>query len=113
LDELGFTTFSRLVGTGFQFYPGLAPVKLELLQVAATAAGRFGRPRAGRGPEPEEFSLIFRGPHDQPLLQETYPVAHGRIGRFVMFIAPIWPVRTARAGRFYEAAFNRRANLGA
>src|SRR4051794_28267460 len=35
LDRIGFSTFSRLVGTHFIVYQGLAPIKLELVEAKA------------------------------------------------------------------------------
>ena len=105
LDRLGFSTFSRLVGSQFYVYPSLAPIKLELVEARAGRSQAF-RARA-RMLEPEEFSLIFRGAPGQPLEQDTYPFAHEQIGRFVMFIVPVWASEAVRGGRCYEAVFNR------
>jgi len=105
LDRLGFGTFSRLVGSQFYVYPTLTPIKLELVEARA-GRGQAFRQRA-RGLEPEEFSLIFRGARDQPLEQDTYPFAHEQIGRFVMFIVPVWAPDAVRSSRCYEAVFNR------
>ena len=105
MDRLGFSTFCRLVGSQFYVYPSLTPIKLELVEARAGRSQAF-RQRA-RVLEPEEFSLIFRGAQGQPLEQDTYPFAHEQVGRFVMFIVPVWASDAARSGRCYEAVFNR------
>jgi len=109
LDRLGFNTFSRLVGTHFYVYPSLSSVKLELAEVSAArdnASRKLERRR-----EPEEFSLIFQGGKDQPLAQNSYPFAHEQIGRFAMFIVPVWDLVAVTGARYYEAVFNRPAGL--
>jgi len=112
LDRIGFSTFSRLVGTHFHVYQSLSPVKLELVEASPGRDGRDDVLRRGsRQVEPEEFSLIFRGAKDQPLGQDSYPFAHEQIGRFVMFIVPVWDLADVTGARFYEAAFNRPAGL--
>jgi hypothetical protein len=105
LDRLGYSTFARLVGSQFYAYPSLTPIKLELVEARAGRGQPF-RQRA-RALEPEDFSLIFRGAQDQPLGQDSYPFAHEQIGRFVMFIVPVWASDAVRGSRCYEAVFNR------
>lgn len=109
LDRIGFSTFSRLVGTHFHVYQSLTPVKLELVEASASGGHAFRR--ATRGGEPEEFSLIFQGAKHQPLEQNSYPFAHERIGGFVMFIVPVWDLVAVTGARYYEAVFNRPAEL--
>src|SRR4051812_22479887 len=108
LDRLGFGTFNRLVGTHFHVYQSLSPVSLELIEASAGQGNPSAR--GAHWGEPESFSLIFRGPADRPLDQDSYPFAHERIGGFVMFFVPVWD-QAAPGARFYEAFFTRPAGL--
>jgi len=108
LDRLGFSTFARLIGTQFHVLQHQETVGLELIEADAGQGLAF---RQGmKRDEPEEFSLLFCGTKDQPLGQNSYLFAHGQLGRFVMFIVPVWGL--VAAARFYEAVFNRPAGLG-
>jgi hypothetical protein len=49
------------------------------------------------------FSLVFRGPLDQPLEQGMYPMTHEKMGTESLFLVPI--AREAD-GFHYEAVFN-------
>ena len=109
MDRIGFSTFSRLVGTQFRVYPNVTPTKLELVE--ATAGRDHSTLRRVQKSEPEEFSLIFQGAKDQPLAQDSYPFAHEQIGRFVMFIVPVWDLVAVTGVRFYEAVFNRPSGI--
>ena len=110
LDRLGFSTFARLVGSRFYVYQSLSPVKLELVQASADR-GYLPRQRTTRRFEPEEFCLIFRGGRDQLLGQDTYPFTHEQIGRFVMFIGPVWAPDEVTGVRHYQVIFNRPAGF--
>lgn len=50
------------------------------------------------------FSLVFVGPKTAPLPQDTYTIAHARIGRFPLFLVP---VGSDRNGTRYQAIINR------
>lgn len=52
----------------------------------------------------ECFGLVFIGPRNAPLRQETYSVTHESLGRFDMLVVP---VASRREGVYYEAIFNR------
>jgi hypothetical protein len=54
-------------------------------------------------PRQRMFSVIFRGPLDQPLEQGMYPVVHEIMGTESLFLVPI--AREADGFR-YEAVFN-------
>ena len=56
--------------------------------------------------EGEHFTLIFRGPRHQPLLQDTYRFEHRLLGAFALFIVPGPP---AADGQRYLAVVNRPA----
>jgi hypothetical protein len=54
-------------------------------------------------PRQSMFSLIFRGPSEQPLQQGLYPMTHATMGTESLFLVPI--AREADGFR-YEAVFN-------
>jgi len=109
LDQISFGNFSRLVGTHFDVYQGMSPVRLELIE--AIARQDHAVRRTGRRRDPGEFSLIFQGAKDQPLGQDSYPFTHEQIGRFVMFVVPVWDLVAVTGARFYEAVFNRSVGI--
>jgi hypothetical protein len=55
-------------------------------------------------PKQEEFSLIFRGPLDLPIMQGMFRLEHEKLGTEDIFLVPI--SRDAE-GVYYEAVFNR------
>jgi hypothetical protein len=96
--------FAGQVGDTFIAQNGdFAPVALQLFKVRDL---RSTRARAAQGQSIDlerSFSILFRGPVDRPLLQESYQLEHERIGRFALFIAPM---RAEEDARYYEAIFN-------
>ena len=48
--------------------------------------------------------MVFRGPHDLPLKQDTYMVEHKAIGAYPLLIVPVY---YDGDGLHYEAVFNR------
>ena len=58
---------------------------------------------AGELPSRTPFSLLFRGPRTQELIQRTFVVRHDVIGEFLLFIVP---VHADDRGFLYEALFN-------
>ena len=67
---------------------------LELVEVADKTPEGF----AG-----EQFSLIFKGPLDVPLYQQTYVLEHEAMGAVALFLVP---VGQQDDGMLYEAFFN-------
>jgi hypothetical protein len=57
--------------------------------------------------ETECFYLLFQGPAELPLTQETYTVKHPDLGKFQMFVVP---ADADNGGPKYEAQFNRLAS---
>ena len=53
----------------------------------------------------ECFSLVFRGPRNLPLRQETYTITHGALGTFQLLVVPAH--QKDPSGRHYEAVINR------
>ena len=54
-------------------------------------------------PRQRMFSLVFRGPLDQPLEQGSYPLTHETMGAESLFLVPI---AHEADGFRYEAVFN-------
>lgn len=107
LERISFEQFAHCVGGRFRVVVPNAPdVRLELvkaeLRVPVAADFRFGAPP---DVDNEKFSLIFRGPSATSLAQDSYVVAHARLGRCFLFLAPVVARDSSR--RYYEAVFNR------
>jgi hypothetical protein len=103
-EEPGLAEFARLVNTFFRVQAGFNTVRLLLVE--ATPSSPAGADAADAGNE--KFSLRFRGPAQQPLLQDTYRFDHARLGRLSIFIVPAGWWGTSH--RYYEAVFNRPLN---
>lgn len=58
---------------------------------------------SGGGPRPEPFSLIFSGPHNVYLPQQTYTLNHNVMGAVEIFMVPIRP---DQRGARLQAIFN-------
>ena len=99
-------TFAPHVGTEFRFYQKGASkgygLRLdEVLDRQAQLKAR--RLRAHDG---ECFSLYFRGPASKDLVQGTYRMEHGALGRFSLFLVP---GAADSKGVVYEAVINHLA----
>jgi hypothetical protein len=95
LNSLSMETFSALKNTGFHLYSGAVKiVKVELIEVKALKV----RPKLNA------FSLIFKGPADLALVQNTYRVKHKELRSFKLLVVP---VKRDESGVYYEAIFNR------
>jgi hypothetical protein len=105
LDSIGFSHFATQVGTNFGVWQGSARagdmILIEARPSSVDAPGALQAPDAFN----EKFSLIFEGSTEAPLSQNTYLFEHAALGRFLMFIVPIFPPRSPRA--YYQAIFNR------
>jgi hypothetical protein len=93
------STFAARLDETFQVRTSAASVELRLVKA---------EPLHSAAPSPasadHSFALLFRGPADQPLAQNTYNFAHSRIGSFPLFIVPMAVEHDAR---YYQAIFNR------
>jgi len=92
-------SFSRHLNTKFSFaHKDLQGVSVKLIEVndlitkTITTSGK------------ECFAVVFRGPRNAPLRQETYAVTHQSLGKFDMLVVPI---ASHPEGVYYEAIFNR------
>ncbi len=105
LDSIGFGHFATHVGTIFRVWQdGARTGEVVLVEARAQPAnltGTLEAPDAGN----EKFSLIFAGPIEFPLGQDTYVFEHPALGRFLMFIVPVFSELSPRA--YYQAIFNR------
>jgi hypothetical protein len=93
LEALTAETFAPLRDERFRIVPGDAPAfDVELVDVAEGAAGATRT----------QFSLVFRGGPDPPLVQRIYRIEHGDLGPLDIFLVPLGP---DSVGQRYEAVF--------
>lgn len=97
-SNLNREIFSRYLNTSFSFsHKNVERVGVKLIEVndltpKATPAGK------------ECFGVVFIGPRNRPLKQETYSVKHESLGSFEMLVVPL---SHRKEGVYYEAIFNR------
>ena len=100
-DQLVFEQFAGQLNTAFSLRTGPRTSRLLLVKanrLPATAAGSADARN-------ERFSLLFRGPAQQPFAQNTYAFEHPRLGRRDIFIVPIGSTE-GTPHCYYEAVFN-------
>jgi hypothetical protein len=92
-------SFSRQLNTKFSFgHKEVEGVSVKLIEVNDLTPKTMAA--SGR----ECFGVVFLGPRNAPLGQETYTVTHESMGRFAMLVVP---TASRREGVYYEAIFNR------
>lgn len=106
LGSLTAASFAAHKGTEFRIHVNASTILLAEL-VDVSVRGR-PTPRAvwDTNPDPprEPFSIVLRGPLEQPLVQQMYDVEHATIGVIEgLFLVP---VGINQDGRFYEAVFS-------
>lgn len=95
LEKLNSRVFSEHLHTTFQMHaPGVAPIALELFEVA----------EKNHSKRVEQFSLFFRGPLTPWCPQGIYKVTHEKLGTFEVFFVPLGP---ESGGMTYQVVFNR------
>jgi hypothetical protein len=105
LESLTEASFAPHKGTEFRIHINASTIiPVELVEVNVRGQRP---PRASWDTAPalqrEPFSLIFRGPLEQPLPQQMYNIDHAAIGMIEgLFLVP---VGINPDGRFYEAVF--------
>jgi len=107
LAEVSFATFTSTIGTEFMVFKDSSfPAILKLIEATLTPTTH---PLAGRGQDVnnEKFSLIFYGPKQLSLTQDTHVFEHPNIGCFEMFIVPVGVQHSSHTR--YQAIFNRPA----
>ena len=97
----GFDQFLQQLNTTFTLDHAGQSLGLTLVEAARSAA----YPALSSVSANENFSLMFHGPANQPLLQNTYELVHPRLGPLAIFIAPIG--RPQETHCRYEAVFSR------
>lgn len=96
---LNLASFKSQLGTSFQINYQASKVKITLVDVANFAS----RKQAAAGKE--GFSLLFRGPKETPLKQDTYLIEHEQLGMFSFLVVPVGTKDTRDLQ--YEAVINR------
>ena len=96
---LNMASFKSQVGTSFRINHQASKVKIKLVDVANFASRK--QTAAGK----EGFSLLFRGPQEITLKQDTYLIEHEELGMFSFLIVPVG-TKDTRAP-LYEAVMNR------
>jgi hypothetical protein len=96
---LDLESFESQLGTSFLINDDSAKVKIRLVRVTNFASEK--QTEAGK----EGFSLLFRGPKEKTLKQDTYVIEHEELGRFSFLIVPVG-TKDTRAPH-YEAVINR------
>jgi hypothetical protein len=91
---LKLATYLPLVGSTFKIRRSQAPSLSVKLVSAERLPNEIG----------ESFSLIFRGHRNARLVQETYTIAHPRLGDFPLFLVP---VGQEAKGQSFQAVVNR------
>jgi hypothetical protein len=98
-SNLNRESFARYLNTKFSFareeLQGLSVKLIEVNDLTPKTMATSGK---------ECFGLVFIGPRNAPLRQETYAVTHESLGKFDMLVVPI---ASQREGVYYEAIFNR------
>lgn len=96
---LNMASFKSQLGTSFQINNQSSKVKITLVDVANFASRK--QTAAGK----EGFSLLFRGPQETTLKQDTYVIEHEQLGMFSFLVVPVG-TKDKRAPH-YEAVINR------
>lgn len=96
---LNKAAFESQLHTEFLINQAAAKVPVTLVEVANLASRKANRTSK------EAFSLLFRGPKDTTLQQDTYLIEHEKMGLFSFLIVPV-RTKDTRA-EHYEAIINR------
>ena len=96
---LNMAAFKSQLGTSFHINHQASKVNFKLVDVTSFASRK--QTAAGK----EGFSLLFRGPKETALKQDTYLIEHEQLGMFSFLVVPVG-TKDARAPH-YEAVINR------
>jgi hypothetical protein len=96
---LNKAAFESQLNTEFLLNQGAAKVAVTLVDVTNLASRKANRTSK------EAFSLLFRGPKETTLQQDTYLIEHEHLGMFSFLIVPVRTKNTRAA--HYEAVINR------
>lgn len=97
---MGLAAFKAQLGTTFTINDQAGKVKTTLVDVTSFAS----RKQAAAGKE--GFSLLFHGPKDMTLQQNTYLIEHDKLGMLSFLVVPVLQTKEKR-GPYYEAIINR------
>jgi len=101
IDKLTHETFSKLDDKAFTIHTASGEtLKAELIKVEDHSA-RIQTPPEHRKP----FSLVFRGPKDKELAQDTYRIENADLGPVEVHLVPVVAPEGSDE-RWYEAVFN-------
>jgi hypothetical protein len=90
LDTATSATFEPYVGDQFEVTPQEGePFEVVLSSCSETTAGSPGEWREAAQRVP--FSLVFVGPAEGPIAQQTCAFRHPQLGAFDLFIVPLGP----------------------
>ena len=96
---LNMASFKSQLGSSFLINYQASKVKFTLVDVTSFASKK--QTAAGK----EGFSLVFRGPKEADLKQDTYLIEHEQLGMFSFLVVPVG-TKDTRAPH-YEAVINR------
>ena len=96
---LNMASFKSQLGSSFLINHEASKVKITLVDVTNFASQK--QTAAGK----EGFSLLFRGPQETILKQDTYVIEHEQLGMFSFLVVPVG-TKDKRAPH-YEAVINR------
>jgi len=95
VKKLKKSSFEPHLNQKFEIYPQEGKkVKVELVRITEDKKGNV-----------ESFSVLFRGPKDNPLAHDTHKVKHPKMGEFNLFLGPVVTEKTD--GVYYQAVFTR------
>ncbi len=88
--------FAPHVGSAFRILDRTSPTQLDLTLIEVTDRNSTSKL--------EQFSILFQGPSEPMLSQQTYGVEHLTMGSFELFLVP---VGADDSGVMYESVFSR------
>ncbi len=106
--DLSFPTkaqFSEYLNTTFWISLGTWNT-LEIELVAVNELKQSATAKEPANAKRERFSLIFKGPKNTPLRQDTYTIKHHNLGNLLIFLVPMGSDKTG-TGLRYEAIVSR------
>jgi len=104
IGQLSLSTLAGCIHTPFHITrPAPSRIRLVLIEARPTLIATPLSDRETRAAE-SGFALLFRGPQQFPLSQNTYSLEHQSLGQISMFIVPV--CRRHGDEYFYEAIFN-------
>jgi hypothetical protein len=96
---LTFASFKSQLGSSFLINHETGQMKTTLVDVASFASRQ--QTAAGK----EGFTLLFRGPRETALRQDTFLIEHHELGLFSFLIVPVRTRDTSAP--YYAAVINR------